>query len=78
MLAGVEAAVTPAPKYDRSRRAELQRLLGDIGTVLPHQKRGTVTRRAQGWYAELTSGKIVFLGDHSLVAALTIQKLHEP
>lgn len=67
--------------YERNRslRGQLQNLLGDSGTVLPHQKRGTADRPARGWYAELAGGEVEFLGDHSLVAALAIEKLqHAP
>jgi hypothetical protein len=60
---------------DRSKRGELQSLLGDRGTVLPHQNRGTPDRPARGWYATLKKGGVVFLGDHTLVAAITIGKL---
>jgi hypothetical protein len=60
---------------DRSRRGELQKLLGDRGTVLDRQGHGTPQRPAQGWYAQLTGGEIVFLGDYSLLAANRIQTL---
>jgi hypothetical protein len=63
------------PKRDRSRKGELQRALGDLGVVLPRHEHGTVERPAQGWYAELTGGKVVFLGDYSALAVLRIQEL---
>jgi hypothetical protein len=62
---------------DRSLRGQLQRTLGDLGTVLPHQKRGTPDRIGRGWYAELSDGRVVFLGDHLLVATIEISKLLE-
>jgi len=65
-----------ATEVSRSLRTQLQNMLGELGTVLPHQKRGTVDRPARGWYAELVDGKIVFLGDHSLIAGIEISKLH--
>lgn len=61
---------------DRSKRAELQRLLGEIGTVLPRVERGSIEKPAQGWYARV-EGKLVFLGDHTALAAAGIQKLVE-
>jgi hypothetical protein len=64
-------------KRDRSCQARLQRLLGDLGWVLPRQEHGTPERPAQGWYAQLDTGKLVFLGDYTLLAALKIRKLHE-
>lgn len=73
MLTGMTAESTG--KRDRSRRAELQRMLGTLGTVLPRQAHGTVQRPAQGWYAQLDNGKLVFLGDYSMLAALRIRKL---
>jgi hypothetical protein len=60
---------------DRSKRGQLQSLLGDRGTILGHQNRGTPDRPARGWYAELVDGTVLFLGDHTLVAALAIGKL---
>ena len=74
-----DVALAEAParagRRDRSRRGELQRLLGNRGTVLPRQEHGTPARPAQGWYAELAGGAIVFLGDYCSLAALTIEKL---
>ena len=64
-------------RRNRSRQAELQRMLGDLGTVLPRQAHGTIERRAQGWYAELVDGRTVFLGDYSMLAGMEIRKLHE-
>jgi hypothetical protein len=64
-------------KRNRSRQAELQRMLGELGIVLPRQAHGTIERRAQGWYAELTDGRTVFLGDYSMLAGMEIRKLHE-
>jgi hypothetical protein len=63
--------------YNRSRRAQLQRLMGDMGVVLEHQAHGTIERPAQGWYAQLADGKLVFLGDYAMLAAMKIRKLHE-
>lgn len=64
---------------DRTRRGDLQRLLGDLGTVLPRQAHGTSARRAQGWYARLDAGprkgETVFLGDYVSVSGLTINEL---
>lgn len=61
---------------DRSKRGQLQILLGERGTVLPHQKGGTLDRPARGWYAELIDGgAVVFLGDDTLIAAITIGQL---
>jgi hypothetical protein len=62
-------------KRERSRRGELQNLLGDLGTVLPRQPQGTLDRRAQGWYAELVDEKTVFLGDTAWIAAAYIRQL---
>jgi hypothetical protein len=63
-------------KGDRTRRGELQRLLGERGTVLPRFAHGTPERPAQGWYAELADGQTVFLGDYSMLAAITITNLN--
>jgi hypothetical protein len=65
-----------ASKRDRTRRAELQRLLGERGTVLPRVEHGTPELPAQGWYADLTNGQRVFLGDYSMLAAVTIANLN--
>jgi hypothetical protein len=59
----------------KSRRIELQRALGDLGTIPPRQEHGTQQRRAQGWYAELYDGRTVFLGDYAGLALATISKL---
>ncbi len=59
------------------RVEELQEELGDLGTVLPRQMRGTHERRAQGWYAELVDGRTVFLGDTTAIALRYIDKLRE-
>lgn len=75
-VAPVEAPAR-AGRRDRSRRGELQRLLGERGTVLPRQEHGTPARPAQGWYAELAHGVTVFLGDYCSLAALKIEKLHD-
>lgn len=64
-----------APPRDRSLRGQLQRSLGELGTVLPHQKGATRDRTARGWYAELAGGELRFLGDHSGVAELAIERL---
>jgi hypothetical protein len=60
---------------DRSRRGELQRLLGELGEVLPRQSHGTPQRPAQGWYAELRTGEVVFLGDYEALASHRIVQL---
>ena len=76
-FAAVHTSVEAA-KYDRSRQAELQRMLGDRGTVLPRQKHGTVQRPAQGWYAELGADReVVFLGDYTSLAGVAIQRILE-
>jgi hypothetical protein len=64
-------------KRDRSRRHELQRMLGELGTILPRLDHGTVSRPAQGWYAQLAGGEEVFLGDYAGLAVLTIEELKE-
>jgi hypothetical protein len=66
-----------AAKLDRSRRGELQRLLGDLGTVLPRVAHGSPERPAQGWYARLADGSEIFLGDYVAVAAVAINRLLE-
>jgi hypothetical protein len=66
---------TQVDERDRSRRAELQRLIGDAGVILERQKRGTPERPAAGWYARLGTGELVFLGDHTLLAVRTIDSL---
>jgi hypothetical protein len=75
LQARMPPTATP-PKRDRSYRHSLQRLLGDLGTVLPRQVNGTPQRLAAGWYAELADGKVVFLGDNSMIAAVQISRLH--
>jgi hypothetical protein len=65
-----------ASKRDRSRRGELQRLLGDHGEVLPRIAHGTPARPAQGWYAHI-GNETVFLGDYSSIAAVTIARMTE-
>jgi hypothetical protein len=62
-------------RRDRSRRGELQRLLGDLGTVLKRQSHGTPQRPAAGWYAKLSDGQIVYLGDYSALAVSAILAL---
>ncbi len=64
-------------KRDRSRRAELQRLLGERGTVLPRLPHGTVDLPAQGWYAKMPDGAVVFLGDYVALATAAIDDLVE-
>ncbi len=72
------AAVSEKGKRpSRSRRIELQRALGDLGTIPPRQEHGTPLRRAQGWYAELHDGRTVFLGDYAGLALAEISKLVE-
>lgn len=60
---------------ERSKRGELQNLLGELGKVLPRQMQGTLERRAQGWYAELADEKVVFLGDTAWIAAAYIRQI---
>jgi hypothetical protein len=64
-----------------NRRDELQRMLGDVGEVLPRVAHGSKARPAQGWYAKVTegprAGKEVFLGDYSMLAGLMITRLHD-
>lgn len=65
-------------RRDRSRRGLLQRIAGELGTVLPRVPHGTLRRPAQGWYIRLElgerAGEEVFLGDYS---GLAEHKLHE-
>jgi hypothetical protein len=61
-------------RRDESRRGELQRLLGDHGTVQPRQSHGTPERPAAGWYA-IIDGEAVFLGDYAALAVLAINRL---
>ncbi|HWY91078.1 MAG TPA: hypothetical protein VNY31_10440 [Solirubrobacteraceae bacterium] len=65
-----------ASKRDRSRRGELQRLLGERGEVLPRIAHGTPNRPAQGWYARIGEEE-VFLGDYSSIAVVTIARMLE-
>ena len=39
------------------------------------QDHGTPGRRAQGWYAELYDGRVIFLGDYAALAHITIAEL---
>lgn len=77
----VSASVALAPPTSRrrdaarSRRCQLQSLLGELGEVLPRQPHGTPELRAQGWYAQLRGGALVFLGDYAELAMLTIREL---
>lgn len=61
-------------KRDRSRRGLLQRLAGDVGTVLPRVDHGTMRRPAQGWYI-IVGDREVFLGDYSGLAELKLEQL---
>lgn len=45
--------------------------------IPPRQEHGTPQRRAQGWYAELHDGRVVFLGDYAGLALGEISKLVE-
>lgn len=58
-----------------TRRAELQGALGDLGVIPARQDHGTPGRRAQGWYAELYDSRVIFLGDYTALAHLTIAEL---
>jgi hypothetical protein len=63
-------------RRDRSRRGQLQRLLGDVGEVLPRQSHGNPLRPAAGWYARMhASGEVVFLGDYESLASHRIVQL---
>ncbi len=63
-------------KRDRSRRAELQRMLGDRGEVLPRISTATEDMPAQGWYARMAhDGRIVFFGDNTRLAIIRIARL---
>jgi hypothetical protein len=57
-----------------SRRAALQRALGDAGTVLARIDRGHGPYKAAGWYA-LINGQLVYLGDHTGIAFVEIETL---
>ena len=59
-------------KRDQSRKGELQRLLGEHGTIRPRQAHGTPERPAAGWYADMHDGRTVYLGDYSALAVQTI------
>jgi hypothetical protein len=60
----------------RSSKAELQRLLGDQGTILPRQMAGTIDQPAAGWYAVMASdGEVRYLGDRRDLAVLAIDRL---
>ncbi len=59
----------------RSKQAQLQRMLGELGTVLPRVMHGTPRCPAQGWYARLPDGRNVFLGDHAVLAGMNIAKM---
>lgn len=72
MLAGVSSL-----SYSSSRRAQLQRELGDIGEVLPRVSRGGGEFPAAGWYARI-GDELLYLGDHTAVAFVQIAKLLEP
>lgn len=63
-------------RRDRSRRGELNRLLGALGDVLPRQETGTFERPAAGWYAVMAGdGRLEFLGHSELIAAVKIREL---
>jgi hypothetical protein len=65
-------------KRERSKRGELQRMLGELGEVLPRQNHGTPQRPAQGWYARIaSSGEVVFLGDYHHLAGAKLAQLVE-
>ena len=57
----------------RTRRAELQAALGALGEVHPRRARGDEDHPAAGWYATI-AGELVFLGDHTHVAFVTIAR----
>ena len=60
---------------DRTRRAELQRLLGDRGTIQPYVARPSPARPAAGWYARLPDGRELFLGQGAILAGLAIIRM---
>jgi len=74
-------------KRDRSRRAQLQALLGDLGTVLPYASRAG-RRPAPGWYLDLAgapgvgdvgwtaSDGTVYAGVDTVHAAAVICRIH--
>ena len=64
-------------KRDRSRRGELQRLLGEQGEILPRISIATVQMPAQGWYARMADGELTFLGDNTRLANQYIERLLE-
>lgn len=62
-------------RRDRSRRGLLQRMAGELGTVLERIPHGTLRRPAQGWYLRLEDGQEIFLGDYSGLAEHKIEEL---
>lgn len=62
--------------YRTSRRAQLQRAIGDLGEVLERKSRGGGRFPAAGWYADI-AGELHYLGDHQGVAFVTIARLVE-
>lgn len=66
---------TSVSKRDRTRRGQLQRVLGDRGTILPCIEHATPEHPARGWYAELLDGSVTFLGDNAVLAGIAIDKL---
>jgi hypothetical protein len=66
-------------RRDRSRRGELQRMLGELGEVLPRVAHGNLEHPAQGWYARIDAGpragEELFLGDYSMLAGRRITEL---
>ncbi len=50
-------------------------MLGERGEVLPRQSQGTPDHPAAGWYARMTSGRLVYLGDHTGIAFAKIAEL---
>lgn len=68
---------TAPPPHKASRRAQLQRQLGEIGTVLERVPRAGGRYRWQGWYAEI-GGELVYLGDHFPGACAMIDRMLEP
>ena len=61
----------------RTHRGSLQNALGEAGEILPYLQNATPSMPARGWYARLSSGKLVFLGDSSSTAAVRIERLLE-
>lgn len=60
---------------DRSRRAGLQRVAGELGLVLPRVMQASLAYPAVGWYLRPPRGETIFLGDNSMIAATKLAQL---